>query len=226
MKIYKEVLDRLEMGSCFISGAADSLCKPFEIKGDEWKVIADNGTEGKVTLNVCYRGRYLKFSSSMSRLDGVYYGLKVDGSGAAGPAAEFMERLRKMEETCFEWDKRKEDRYEVGRRWKELKFAGPEQRLLAAGCAQECYVNNISMSGMNVYTWENPRFKRGMGVVMEMRFAAPDERITVRGTALSVVRRQNAASGRRGFMQISMSLVQPPQRFKERVFEISSEAGE
>lgn len=192
MKINKDVLNALRVETVYIlCGGGLCLCAPLEIKGNRWCVSCDtDNIRGKVVLKVKFNGSFIYLDSEISRKNqdtyfSFIYELEISGDEKKKDSFKlaFFRKLEQMEMRAAEWDKRREERYEIGfdeKRIKALRLKTAEQILVTDKVQLPCLINNISYSGAKVTTLSG-NFQKDKKVCLFLSFVSPIEQIPLIG---------------------------------------------
>lgn len=190
MKICNDILRALKIESTYIL-CKDILylCYPVEIRKTSWFVSTDSDNlSGKVNLKVKYRGSflYLKAQILKKQTDTLYsftYEVIIteDTINTDNFKFAFFRALQEMEEKDTQWNKRKEERYDIGLdevNNKNIQFKTPEQVIICDKIQLPCVVNNLSYNGAKVTTLEG-NFSKDKKVCIKLSFINPIEQIPI-----------------------------------------------
>ncbi len=198
MKISKDILQHLHIETVYIVTSDNLyLCCPIEILKDRWSVACDSDNlEGKVRLKVKYHGSFIYLDSvitkkSQENLYSFTYEVVIDEEEWAKDRLKetFFRELQKIQEQTEGWNRRKEERYDIGldeKRQKLINFKTTEQTLISDKTQLPCLVNNISFSGAKITTLEG-NFSKDKKVCLNLSFVQPIEQIPLIGTIKSCV---------------------------------------
>ena len=193
MKVYKEILEALKIESVYvISDDTTFMCYPLEIEDTKWKVSCDSEfLSGKIKLKVNFFGDNFYLSASIERIKqedscSFIYEVVINEAEKKDSIQKniFFMMLFDMEKDSREWNKRKEERYEIGldeERISAIGFKSPEHIIVSGKKQLPCVVNNISYSGMKLTTMEGD-FEKGKKVCICLSFVNPIEQIAIIGT--------------------------------------------
>lgn len=192
MKIYKGILDALKIESVYvISDECLYMCFPMEIEDRRWTVSCDSEfLKEKIQLKVSFRDSFIYFNADIEKKEqdstcAFIYEVLVDEEEKRSDNQKifFFMMLHKMEEDCKEWNRRKEERYEIGldeKRIEEINFKAAEHVLVTDKKQLPCMVNNISYSGAKITTMEG-RFEINKRICLCLAFVNPIEKIALIG---------------------------------------------
>lgn len=198
MKIIKDILQHLHIETVYIVTNDNLyLCCPVEIVKEKWFIACDSDNiGGKVRLKVKYHGSFIYLGSvitkkSQENLYSFTYELEIDKNEYTKDRLKenFFMELHKMQEQTEMWNRRKEERYDIGldeKRQKLINFKTTEQTLITDKTQLPCLVNNISFSGAKITTLEG-NFSKDKKVCLNLSFVQPIEQIPLIGTIKSCV---------------------------------------
>lgn len=198
MKISKDILQHLHIETVYIvTGNNLYLCCPVEIAKGKWFIACDSDNiKGNVRLKVKYHGSFIYLDSvitkkSQKNLYSFTYELEIDKKEYTKDRLKesFFNELYKMHEQTEIWNRRKEERYDIGldeKRQKLINFKTAEQTLISDKTPLPCLVNNVSYSGAKVTTLEG-NFAKDKKVCLNLSFIQPIEQIPLIGTIKSCV---------------------------------------
>lgn len=193
MKIYKDILNALKIETAYIlANEILYMCIPHEIKKDTWYVSCDsNALKDAVVLKVKFNGSFIYLKSRILRkeqdsLHTFTYELEIEPEEKKKDSLKlaFFTMIKEMEETSEEWNKRKENRYDIGldkARLKAVSFKTAEQIIVADKIQLPCVVNNISYSGAKITTMEG-NFHKDKKICLYLSFINPIEQIPLIAT--------------------------------------------
>ncbi len=95
----------------------------------------------------------------------------------------FFQMLLEMEEQVMEWNKRSENRYEIGldeKKIKAINFKKAEQIIVIDKHQLPCVINNISYNGAKITTYQAD-FKKDKKVCLYLSFIQPIKQIPIIG---------------------------------------------
>ena len=120
------------------------------------------------------------------------------------------------------WDKRKEERYDVGAALaKSFGLSGAEQKLIFGKKTGPCLVNNVSFNGINCTAYADNYFEYGREIGVHLLFSNPFERIFLRGIIQSVIVKIGASASKTQspprFAVVAARFVEPPLAYKQRL---------
>lgn len=226
MKVYKEILEALKIESVYvISDDTTFMCYPLEIEDTKWKVSCDSEfLSGKIKLKVNFFGDNFYLSASIKRIKqedscSFIYEVVINEAEKKDSIQKniFFMMLFDMEEDSKEWNKRKEERYEIGldeERISAIGFKSPEHIIVSGKKQLPCVVNNISYSGMKLTTMEGD-FEKGKKVCICLSFVNPIEQIAIIGT----IRNCFIKTTKSGEIVsvLSLEFEMPPYEYNKRV---------
>jgi len=198
MKIYKDILKALSIDTVYILNKKTLyMCMPVEINKDRWSVLCDSDSiEGNSALKVKYHGSFIYLESMIIRrpqkdIYSFAYEVLINSDEFSKDSFKktFFHELGEMEKKSDAWNKRKEERYEIGfdeERQKLIRFKSPEQLLVADKIQLPCFINNLSYSGAKVTTLEG-NFHKDKKVCLNLSFTSPIEQIPLIGTVKNCI---------------------------------------
>ena len=190
MRIYKDILNALKIETAYIlANEILYMCIPLEIRKHTWYVSCDsNDLKNEVVLKVKFNGSfiYLKSKILQKEQDSLYtftYELEIEPEEKNKDSLKrvFFAMIAEMEENAEKWNKRKENRYDIGldeARLKAINFKTAEQIIVADKLQLPCVVNNISYGGAKITTIES-NFHKDKKVCLYLSFINPIEQIPI-----------------------------------------------
>lgn len=198
MKISKDILQHLHIETVYIvTGDNLYLCCPVEIQKEKWFIACDSDSlEGNVRLKVKYHGSFIYLDSlitkkSQENLYSFTYEVQINPEELKKDRFKetFFNELKNLQQQTEIWNRRKEERYDIGldeKRQKLINFKTTEQTLISDKTPLPCLVNNVSYSGAKVTTLEG-NFAKDKKVCLNLSFLQPIEQIPLIGTIKSCV---------------------------------------
>lgn len=190
MVINSDILTMLEIEAVYVvSNNKIYFCVPIEINGFEWIVAGDSGEIPKDgLLKVKFKGVFLYFKAHFvgSKSDGVYsysYNVIISSDEIVNDKIKkcFFGVLKETEEKQILWNKRKEERYEIGmdeRLVKLIEFRFIQQEIIDDGKRIPCVVDNLSYSGAKITTFSGNYYKE-KEICVFLTFTNPIEQIPI-----------------------------------------------
>lgn len=226
MKIYKGILDALMIESVYvISNENIYMCIPLDIHDINWTVSCDSEfITGKIQLKVNFNGSFIYFNANIEKKDqetvsAFLYEIQIEEAEkkADNQKAVFFMILSEIEEDYKEYNRRKEERFEIGldeQRIKVINFKDAEQKLIINKKQLPCVINNISYSGAKVTT-EEENFEVNKRIGLCLSFINPIEQIfligTIRNCFIKTVKNESIVS------ILSLEFEQPPYEYNKRL---------
>lgn len=226
MKVYREILEALKIKSVYvISGKEVFMCYPLEIENTKWTVSCNSEfLNGKVRLKVSFNDNYIYLNATIEKKEQeetcvfIYtVFINKEEKKADTQKAIFFMMLYEVEEDNKEWNRRKEERYEIGlneSRIEKIDFKGPEHIIISDKKQLPCVINNISYSGMKLTTMEG-NFEKNNKVCVYLSFVNPIEKIALIG----VIRNCFIKTTKSGEIVsvLSLEFLQPPYEYNKRI---------
>lgn len=226
MKIYKDILSILRIESVYI--IADGMvymCIPLEIKNNIWFVSTEtDGLSGDIMLKVKFNGSFIYMQARIKRenqeyLNSFTYELEINPEEKKKDNFKFVffTMITEMEEKAEEWNKRSENRYEIGLDEEKLQaicFKGPEQIIVADKLQLPCVVNNLSYSGAKITTLEG-NFQKDKKVCLYLSFIRPIEQIPIIANVKNCFLKTTAES--KNVSVMSLQFENAPYEYKKRL---------
>lgn len=222
IKVYKDILDSLGIENVFLTGENNAFCTVLEFSdaGLVWTVATDKEFyQDSVILNIRLNGNYLEIKAEIERLENGLYKLRLEKS----KKKQFIlltEKIQELEEHHELWEKRKEERFNIGLNYtEEFLLSKPEQTVIFNKRQLPCLINNISFSGANITTasFNENEFKRGGEIFLILKFHEPIEQIAVKGTIQSIAIKSAKNTNKLKFAIIAIQIINPPLSYKERI---------
>lgn len=226
MKIYRDMLNFLKIETIYIlSNKKTFFCIPLEITENTWLVSCDaDNLEGSIKLKVKFNGSFLYLNSIIEKkiqgsLYSFTYTLEIDDNEKIKDRLKFslFKMLSEMEKEARTWNKRKEERYEIGLNEKLLKaisFKSPEQIVVADRLQLPCVVNNLSYSGAKITTTEG-NFHKDKKICLYLSFVNPIEQIPI----ISVIKNAfiKTTNEKKIISVLSVKFESSPYEYKKRL---------
>lgn len=220
MKITKDILNVLNISSMYIlKEGGIHICIPVDIEGSVWKISTDTPElTGNAVIKTKYNGNDYLFKVHIDELlksenfSFTYKTHLVDST----EKNLFMLEYSILEKKLKNWDKRKEERYEIG--FDENKIAmfslkSFEQKVIVNKLTLPCMINDISFGGTKLTTIDS-NFSREKNIIVYFSFLNPIEQILIeaeiRNLSLKQLEGQIAAT-------LSLEFKDAPVRYKQRV---------
>lgn len=230
MRIYGDILSALKIEQVLLFKDGDAFaCAVIEISGKDWNFNSDSpflSGEGKIRIR--FNGNRLAFraeikqdrSEESGNGGGFSYSAKflelVEGEKEDEEA--LFEGVSNMEGRVSEWDKRHEERYEIGLDEQKISALGLKRadQIVSDGRFQyPCVLNDISFSGAKITT-DAKSFKKGSGACLSLSFVRPIECISIMAEA--VASRVLPAGESKVVSVVSLHFLNPvPIEYKERL---------
>lgn len=190
MIISKDILKALKIETIYIlCRNTVYLCIPVEIKKMSWFVSCDSDNlSGNIKLKIKFRGSFIYLDAYILKKesDTLYsFTYEVDIRESSNTSDNFkyyfFKELKEMEEKDTSWNKRKEERYEIGldeEKQKKIQFKSLEQILICDKVQLPCIINNISFGGAKITTTAG-NFHKDKKICIAMNFENPIEQISI-----------------------------------------------
>lgn len=230
MEINKNIMKAVGITAAYIIHKEDThFCTILEVndaKKDEWKIAADSDElNGPGTLKIKFKEEfvYLKVEIGYALDDDIYsftYMMKVIVNENDELEMKLMKALKELEEKNTEWNRRKEERYDIGIDEKScelMKFKRMEQIIISNKKQLPCVINNISISGAKITTVEG-NFKKDAKICLLLSYKEPIEQIPLIGIIRNCVIKKITNLGRDMIISvISIEYIETPIEYKERL---------
>lgn len=226
MKVYREILEAMKIDSVYvIYNDTTYMCYPLEIEDTKWIVSCNSDSlNGNIKLKVNFYGENLYLESHIIKKEqedscAFIYDIQINELEKKADLQKniFFMMLFELEEDYKEWNRRKEERYEIGldeKRLRAINFKNPEHVIVFEKKQLPCVVNNISYSGMKITTME-ANFEKGKRVGICLSFISPIEQITILGIIrncfIKTTKEDEVVS------VLSLEFQQPPYEYNKRV---------
>lgn len=229
MKVTKDILSALLIENSYIQTENETFwCIPLKIKGDYWIVATETNifeNKNEIILKLKFNNTVIRFDALVESfieengLHSFIYTIKLNYSedGLDDNKKMFFSMLKELELKHIEWNKRKEERFDIGtneQRANSLKLKKLEQNLIFNNIQLPCIINNISFSGAKITTWESDFFI-DKKLILCLSFIKPIEQIhlpaTIKNTSIKTVDKGQIVS------ILSIKFDSPPLAFKERI---------
>lgn len=192
MKITKDLLNALNIETIYIQKGYDLfLCFPLKMKQDYWMISTDtDNLEGQITLKIKFNSFFLKIKAEVdsfvedSGLHAFIYTIKIKSEAEDDLQKMFFDTIHDMEKKYKEWNKRSEERYDIGgdeHKKDLLHLKQFEQVLIFENMQFPCLINNISFSGAKITTFESDFYKEKK-LLLCLSFIKPIEQIQIVAT--------------------------------------------
>lgn len=222
IKVYKDILEKLKIENAFLTGETNAFCTVLEIEGNKWVVSTDkNFYTDSAVLNIKTEGEYMEIPAKIDGIENGLYRLLLYTPQSSGQQfLQLMQRVNELEKNHEIWEKRKEERFNIGiKKSEDFLLSKPEQTVVYDKKELPCLVNNVSFSGMNITTvsFSGNEFKRGAEVFLVLKFNSPIERIILKANIQSVAVKSSHENAKLKFALLSMQIINPPLSYKERI---------
>lgn len=232
MKTSSNVLQALKIETVYlVYNKGIYLCAVHEIKKDVWNISTDqNNLSGKGQLKIKFNGSFLYLSVFIGKpnTSGVYrftYDVFPERDKKVTDALEFafFQTLKSLEQKTSEWNRRKEERYDIGtdeNKIEKIGFKTIEQNAVTELGATDCIVNNLSFSGAQITTYMN-NFYKGMKLCLCLTFTNPIEQIPV----MSIIRNCSLEkiNSKQMLSKLSLKFEESPVEYNERLLKYIKE---
>lgn len=226
MKITKDILNFLSIDNVYLQSNKETYrCFILKIKGDFWIVSTETDcvTE-KITLKINTNNNIIKLEAELdsfieeTEINSFIFALKIlKDDNLDETKKTFFDKLNELENKHIEWNKRKEERYEIGINEKKCKLfslKSLEQKIVFENIQLPCLINNISYSGAKITTFESDFYKEKK-IILCLSFIQPIEQIqlvaTIKNTSLKILDNKQTIS------ILSLNFDSPSLSFKERL---------
>lgn len=222
IKVYKDVLQKLEIQNIFLSGEKNAFCNLVEINGQQWMLAVDTEfNSNSAVLNIKIKDSYIEIPVKLQKTAPGLYSVDMDKkSNKKKVFTDLLKRIALFEEECSLWEKRKEERYSIGlTHSKDFFLDERSSKVIVDRAEQPAFINNVSLSGVNLTTLSNEsqRYKKGQTVLVVLKFSNPIEQVAFQGSVQSVVVKTVKNSNRFVFVILSLRIIDPPLSYKKRV---------
>lgn len=226
MKITADILNALKIETVYLLDDKNMyLCIPLEIRKMSWFVSCDSDNiQGNVKLKVKYRGSFLYLDAAVLKKenDTLYaFTYEVDIREEFNNKDKFkfyfLHAIREIEEKDTSWNKRKEDRYEIGldeAKQKMIQFKSLEQTVVSDKVQLPCIINNISFNGAKITTMEG-NFHKDKKVCILLNFVNPIEQIPIIANIRNCLIK--SLNGQKNISILSVKFEHAPIEFKTRL---------
>ena len=230
MQVNKDILKYLKIETCYIlANNTTYLCMPIEIKKHSWFIVCDSGElSGFVKLKIKYRNSFIYFNTQIISAPtethyGFTYELIFDEKDINKDEfiKTFFADVNKTITLDNQWNKRKEERYEIGLNENLLeliKFKSFEQSIVIDKSRLPCLVNNISYGGAKLTTTEG-NFSKDTTLMLELSFIKPIEKIYILGFVRNCLIKSTSDKKIISILSIKFSEKVIPINFKMRLDE-------
>ena len=193
MRMNKDLLSALKIEAIYIQKDNDLLlCVPLKMKENYWIISTEiNSLIGSITLKIKYNSSYIRIKGEVdtfledSGLHSFLYTIKIIRDENMNETQKaFFSDLDEMERKHKEWNKRCENRYDIGTDDTKGELFGLknlEQTLIFNNVHYPCLLNNVSFSGAMLTTYEADYYK-GKKIILCLSFVKPIEQIQIVAT--------------------------------------------
>lgn len=226
MKLSKDMLNALKIESSYVLCNGELfMCQPLEIRKNEWFVSCDSDKlSGEIRLKVKFNGSFIYLKAMIERKEqnsffSFTYTIEIskEENNADNFKFVFFRRLSEMEEQANLWNKRKEERYDIGldeKKIEKINFKSPEQSLVVDKQILPCIVNNISYSGAKI-TSVDGAFQKDKKICLYLSFVSPIEQIPLLATVKNCFIKSTAE--KKIVSIISVKFDNPTYEYKKRL---------
>lgn len=193
MRINRDILNALKIGAIYIQKDTDLLlCVPLKMKESYWIISTEiDNLAGSITMKIKYDTSYIKIKGEVDTfledagMHSFLYTIKIIRDENMDETQKaFFSDLDEMERKHKEWNKRCEDRYDIGTDETKGELFGLkslEQTLIFNNVQYPCLLNNVSFSGAKLTTYEADYYK-GKMIILCLSFIKPIEQIQIVAT--------------------------------------------
>ena len=159
----------------------------MDISGNIWTIAidADFTVEGECQLIINYDNKRLIFQCHIDTVptDEIFVSscIKrciISTSLSNEDEINFIKKVRAIESQQYNWNKRKEERYDIKFDIEKIQFSSPQQQIILSQEILPCFVENISFGGAKIITYEN-RYEVNNKIIINYSFKNPPEIIDV-----------------------------------------------
>ena len=209
MRINNDILNALRIEAIYIQKDNDLLmCVPLKMKESYWIISTEvNSLVGEITLKIKYNSNYIKVRGEVdtfleySGIHAFLYTIKIiRDENLDENQREFFLTLDEMEHKQQEWNKRCEERYDIGTNESKGQMFGLkslEQMLIFNHVQYPCLLNNVSFSGAKLTTYEADYYK-GKKIILCLSFHNPIEQLqivaTIKNASIKILENQQTIS--------------------------------
>jgi len=225
MRVTKDILNYLKVSSIYIIKGNDiHTCIPVEVEKDIWKISTDtSGLDGVALVRLRCDGQEYYFKvrileQTESENFSFTYRVQMNDDREKNL---FLLELANIEGKLRGWDKRKEERFEIGfdeARIRMFRLKGYEQKVIVNKLTLPCVLNDVSFGGAKLTTVDS-RFPKERPVFLYLSFTEPIEQVfipaKIRNVSLRELEGQVAAT-------LSLEFEDAPIAYKQRVADFIS----
>lgn len=194
-------------------------CEPADIESDRWIVTSDSGDlAGNALIQFKHDDCLYMLKVRLAPVtDGENFTFTYEAAlRDDGERRKFDEGFRKIREHMDSWNKRREERYDIGLDEKKiamLSLRDCEQAVICEKTELPAAVSNISYSGARLVTAEG-NYSKNRPVFLMLSFVDPIETVPI---TCAVRNHLPAESGGVRMSVISVEFVEPPVEFNMRM---------
>ena len=220
MRITKDILNYLNVTGIYIVKSGEiHVCVPVEVEGSVWRISTDTQSlSGTALIHIKRSGQdhYFKVEVVEQTAQDNFAFTYIVRLKDPKEQDLFLMEFAVIEQKMKGWEKRREERYEVGfdeERIKAFRLKTYEQKVIVNRLTLPCVLNDISFSGAKLTTVDS-HFSKERRVFLFLSFTSPIEQVLVpariKAVALREVAGQMAAT-------LSLEFEEAPIAYKQRV---------
>lgn len=225
MKIYQDVLTFLGIKNIHITFNKQSyFAVLMEISGNQWTVVLDedNRIEGYAKIVVLWNESEIEFNCNITVAPSdnfsIYTCLHILTISYNTDSEEqnlFISKIREIEKNFYEWNKRKEERFEIKENITDIKFDKIEQKVITQEDELPCFVIDISCSGSKIITFSS-YFPVGSAICLVFSFREPIEQIPIKAYIRQALKKRDEIH-HTNLSILSLEFDHPPIAFQKRM---------
>lgn len=193
MRVNNDILNALKIEAIYIQKDSDLLmCVPLKMRECYWIISTEvNSLVGEITLKIKYNSSFIKIKGEVdafleySGMHSFLYTIRIIRDEEPDENQRlFFFNLDEMEKKQNEWNKRCEERYDIGTdetRGEMFGLKSLEQTLIFNNVQYPCLLNNVSFSGAKLTTYEADYYK-GKKIILCLSFIKPIEQLQIIAT--------------------------------------------
>lgn len=176
LKINDEILKKIGVDYCFISGSVNSFVHPLVIERHRWLVAVDsrNMIPGAgYALNIHTENSTIKISVAAEKKDKDMYFLVFGTEAENREFQALSDKFVNLEKKIEEWSRRTEKRYKVGLvKSSDFGLADAQQRMLdSKGKELPFAVADVSLHGLKIMTTDSETLQKNSQVCLMLKFS-------------------------------------------------------
>lgn len=175
LKVNDDILKKLGIEYCFLSGDGNSFVHPVELEKEGWLCNVDNKdavTGSMYMLNIYTGTETVRIPVSAEHKEKSAFFLRLPDNTDNQPFIVLRNRIFGLEKKIAEWSRRSEERFDVGlRNSSDFGLVEKQQKLLdSEGKELPFAVSDVSFHGLKIVTTDSDTLEKNKEVCLMLKF--------------------------------------------------------